>query len=147
MGAASRRAEDTSRARALRYAQLVVILTLPLISLLGASASLSGTTDIGGAVPVALTSVVLLVTGAANHDDRQYADPEAFDIHRTLDRPVGFGFGVHLCIGAALARLETRVAFDELLTRFPDFGIDESGVVRMRAGNVRGLANLPVLIG
>ena len=64
MGAASRRAEDTSRARALRYAQLVVILVLPLISLLGASASLSGTTDIGGAVPVALTSVVLLVTGA-----------------------------------------------------------------------------------
>jgi cytochrome P450 len=92
-------------------------------------------------------SRVLLVTGAANHDDRQYAEPEAFDIHRTLDRPVGFGFGVHLCIGAALARLETRVAFDELLTRFPDFGIDESGVVRMRAGNVRGLANLPVLIG
>jgi cytochrome P450 len=92
-------------------------------------------------------SRVLLVTGAANHDDRQYADPEAFDIHRTSDRPVGFGFGVHLCIGAALARLETRVAFDELLTRFPDFGIDESGVVRMRAGNVRGLANLPVRIG
>ena len=99
----------------------------------------------GTAIPK--DSRVLLVTGAANHDDRQYADPEAFDIHRTSDRPVGFGFGVHLCIGAALARLETRVAFDELLTRFPEFGIDESGVVRMRAGNVRGLANLPVRIG
>ncbi|HYC73456.1 SdpI family protein [Brevundimonas sp.] len=64
MGAASRRAEDPARARALRYAQFVVILTLPLVSLLAASASLSGTTDIGGAVPIALISLVLLLTGA-----------------------------------------------------------------------------------
>lgn len=64
MGAASRRTEDPARARALRYAQLVVILTLPLVSLLAASASLSGTTDIGGAVPMALISLVLLLAGA-----------------------------------------------------------------------------------
>jgi cytochrome P450 len=92
-------------------------------------------------------SRVLLITGAANHDDRQYVGPALFDIHRRFDRPVFFGFGVHLCIGAALARLETRIAFDELLDRFPEFGIDEAGIVRMRAGNVRGLANLPVLVG
>lgn len=64
MGAASRRTDDPARARALRYAQLVVVLTLPLVSLLAASASLSGTTDIGGAVPVALISLVLLLMGA-----------------------------------------------------------------------------------
>lgn len=64
MGVASRRTEDLARGRALRYAQLVVVLTLPLVSLLIASASLSGTTDIGGALPVALMSLVLLLLGA-----------------------------------------------------------------------------------
>lgn len=64
MGLAARRAEDPARARALRYAQLVVVLAVPLVALLGASASLSGATDIGGAVPMALTSVVLLLIGA-----------------------------------------------------------------------------------
>ncbi|MDZ4112625.1 MAG: SdpI family protein [Brevundimonas sp.] len=64
MGLASRRTDDPARARALRYAQLVVILSLPLVSLLAASASLSGTTDIGGAVPVALMSLVFLLIGA-----------------------------------------------------------------------------------
>lgn len=90
---------------------------------------------------------VILVTGAATHDEREYPDPEAFDIHRRIDRPVSFGFGVHLCLGAALARMETRIAFEELLARFPDFSIEESGVVRMRSSNVRGLAHLPIHIG
>jgi cytochrome P450 len=98
-------------------------------------------------VTIPKDSRVLLVTGAANHDDRQYADPERFDMHRATDRPVYFGFGVHLCIGAALARLETRIAFDEFLDRFPEFSIDESGISRMRASNVRGLANLPIVVG
>jgi len=60
----ARRADDPARARALRYAQLVVVLSLPLIALLGASASLSGLTSIGGAAPMAMTSLVLLLIGA-----------------------------------------------------------------------------------
>lgn len=64
MGMFARRASDPARARALRYAQLVVVLTLPLIALLGASASLSGLTDIGGVAPVALISLVVLLLGA-----------------------------------------------------------------------------------
>jgi uncharacterized membrane protein len=64
MGLAARRTEDPARSRALRYGQLVIVLSLPLISLLIASASLSGTTDIGGAVPVALMSVAILLIGA-----------------------------------------------------------------------------------
>lgn len=64
MGVAARRADDPARARALRYAQLVVVLSLPLVSLLIASASLSGLTDIAGALPVALISLVLLLIGA-----------------------------------------------------------------------------------
>jgi cytochrome P450 len=59
---------------------------------------------------------------------------------------VSFGFGRHLCLGASLARLETRVAFEELLKRFPDFGIDESGVERKVSVNVRGLSKLPLVV-
>lgn len=64
MALATRRTEDPARRRALGYAQLVVVLSLPLTSLLVASASLSGTTDIGGALPVALMSLVILLIGA-----------------------------------------------------------------------------------
>ena len=89
---------------------------------------------------------VILITGAANHDPRVYDDPELFDIHREITRPVGFGFGVHLCLGANLARLETRIAFEELLRRYPEWEIDEANVVRLRSGNVRGLAHLPIRV-
>lgn len=87
---------------------------------------------------------VVLITGSANHDERQYDQPELFDIHRKIVRPVTFGFGIHLCLGAALARLETRIAFEELLARFPDYEIDEPNVVRGGVAFFRGLTNLPV---
>ena len=59
---------------------------------------------------------------------------------------MSFGFGRHLCLGASLARLETRVAFEELLKRFPDFSIDETGVERRVSVNVRGLSKLPLVV-
>jgi cytochrome P450 len=90
---------------------------------------------------------VILVTGSAVHDERKYPDPDSFDIHRDIDRSVSFGFGRHLCLGASLARLETRVAFEELLKRFPDFSIDEAGVERKVNVNVRGLSKLPLVVG
>jgi cytochrome P450 len=89
---------------------------------------------------------VILITASAVHDERQYPDPELFDIHRDIDRHVSFGLGRHLCLGASLARLETRVAFEELLKRFPDFTFDENGVERAYASNVRGLAKLPLRV-
>ena len=89
---------------------------------------------------------VILVTGSAVHDERKYPDPDTFDIHRDIDRHVSFGFGRHLCLGASLARLETRVAFEELLKRFPDFSIDETGVERHVSVNVRGLSKLPLVV-
>ena len=87
---------------------------------------------------------VILVTGAANHDPRVYESPERFDIDRDHSRPLSFGFGVHLCLGANLARMETKVAFEELLARFPDWELEEDGIVRLRSGNVRGLGRLPI---
>jgi len=91
-------------------------------------------------------SRVILVTGAANHDDRVYEHPGLFDLHRTVDTTVSFGYGAHFCLGASLARLETRIIFDEFLDRFPDYGIATTGVTRMRSSNVRGLANLPITL-
>jgi cytochrome P450 len=91
-------------------------------------------------------SRVILLTGSAGHDERKYPDPELFDIHRDIDKHVAFGFGRHLCLGASLARLEIRVAFEELLKRFPDYEIDESGIERMYHSNVRGLSRLPLVI-
>ena len=87
---------------------------------------------------------VLLVTAAATHDDRVYRDPERFDIRREIGRQLGFGFGDHVCLGAPLARLETRVAFEELLRRYPTYEIVEDGVVRAYGTNVQGLKRLPV---
>jgi len=87
---------------------------------------------------------IVLLTAAATHDERRFADPELFDIHRQIERHVSFGFGAHLCLGAALARLETRIAFEELLQRFPDYGIAETGVERAYSGGVRGLRHCPL---
>jgi cytochrome P450 len=85
------------------------------------------------------------VTGAANHDDRVFEDPELFDIHRKIERHVAFGFGIHLCIGAALARLESRIAFEELLRRYPNYELTQP-MRRAYSSNVRGLSNLPILL-
>ncbi|HET6953189.1 MAG TPA: cytochrome P450 [Acidimicrobiales bacterium] len=90
-------------------------------------------------------SRVLLLMGAANHDEQVFTDPELFDIRRRFERPIVFGFGVHRCLGANLARLEARVAFEELLARFPDYDIDADGVERGPANQLRGLHHLPLL--
>ena len=96
-------------------------------------------------VTIPADSRVILVTGAAQHDDREFDEPELFDLHRDIERHVGFGFGSHLCVGAALARLETRVAFEELLARYPNYEIGEA-IVRAYSSNVRGLARLPIVL-
>lgn len=64
---------------------------------------------------------VLLLYPAANRDERAFADPDAFNVTRTENRHVAFGFGSHFCLGANLARLELRVLFEELLRRFPNY--------------------------
>ena len=82
-------------------------------------------------VTIPADSRVILITGAANHDERVFTDPEYFDIHREIERHVGLGFGIHLCVGAALARLETRIAFEELLARYPNYELRQP-MVRAR---------------
>jgi cytochrome P450 len=87
---------------------------------------------------------VFLITGAANRDEREYDDPDRFDIDREVGLRVGLGHGIHSCLGAALARLESRVAFDELRTRMPSYEVDESGLARVQMSNVAGFSNVPV---
>lgn len=86
---------------------------------------------------------VLLLTGSANHDERAFPDPERFDVDRQQLVPLGFGYGVHSCLGAALARLESRVALEEFVEAFPRFGIDETGLRRVHMSNVHGFSSVP----
>ena len=90
-------------------------------------------------------SVVLLLNASGNRDERQFPDGESFDIHRKIGHHLSFGYGVHFCLGAALARLEGRVALDEVLTRFPEWEIDTDSAVQARTSTVRGWEKLPVV--
>ena len=89
---------------------------------------------------------VLLLTGAANRDQRAYEDPDRFDIGRPPKLSVGFGHGIHSCLGAALARLESRVAFEEIAKRWPEYSVNEDGLRRVQMSNVAGYSNVPVTI-
>ena len=96
---------------------------------------------------IAEGSIMVLLNGSANRDERRFEDPDRFDIHRRVSRHLSFGYGIHLCLGAALARLEGRVALDEVLTRFPDWEVDSANAVQARTSTVRGWERLPVVIG
>ncbi|MGH2684040.1 MAG: cytochrome P450, partial [Actinomycetota bacterium] len=87
---------------------------------------------------------VLLLNASANRDDRRFPDGDRFDIHRKIDHHLSFGYGLHFCLGAALARLEGRVALDEVLQRFPEWDVDWAGAVQARTSTVRGWEKLPV---
>jgi cytochrome P450 len=97
----------------------------------------------GAIVPAG--SAMLCLSGSANRDDREYPDADRFDIHRETRPHLTFGRGIHHCLGAALARLEGRVALDEVLTRFPEWDVDWQNAKRVPTSTVRGWETLPVL--
>ena len=90
---------------------------------------------------------MLLLNSSANRDERRWADADRFDVHRESKQHLAFGYGIHFCLGAALARLEGRVALDEVLQRFPDWEVDWDDAVQARTSTVRGWEQLPVIIG
>ena len=87
---------------------------------------------------------VLLLFGSANRDERAFPDPDVFDIDRKPENQVAFGKGVHFCLGAALARMETRIALTALLKRVPNWDVDLDSAQRLRSGPIRGYTSLPV---
>lgn len=90
-------------------------------------------------------STVALLTGSAGRDERQWGpDADRFDVHRKVDRHLSLGYGAHFCLGAALARLEGRIALAETLVRFPEWEVDESGVEYVQTNTVRGPAASPI---
>lgn len=90
-------------------------------------------------------SAILLSLGSANRDPRRYDRPDEYDIGRS-DLHVTFGYGPHYCLGASLARLEGRVALDELLNRFPDWDVDHDAMRLAPTSTVRGWETLPVIL-
>jgi cytochrome P450 len=91
-------------------------------------------------------SVMLFLIGAANRDDRRHADGDTFDIHRKPGPHLTFGYGVHFCLGAALARLEGRIALEEVLARFPEWEVDLDHARLAPTSTVRGWETLPVFV-
>jgi cytochrome P450 len=96
----------------------------------------------GGTIPAG--SPTLLVTGAATRDPRAYDQPDAFDIRRGGATTLAFGYGAHSCLGSWLARLETRVALQQLRERWPRFDVDTDGLRRVTMSNVAGYSHIPV---
>jgi cytochrome P450 len=89
-------------------------------------------------------SIMVLINGSGNRDDRHFDDGDRFDIHRDIDHHLSFGYGLHFCLGAALARLEGRVALDEVLQRWTDWDVDWDNAKQAHTPNVRGWERLPV---
>jgi len=90
---------------------------------------------------------VMLVTGAATRDERAFPDPDVFDVRRKPSGfNLGFGYGAHSCLGAALARMEGRIALEVLLDRMPDYEVDHAALRRVNMTNVMGYSNVPVRV-
>ena len=90
-------------------------------------------------------SVMVVINGSGNRDDRKFENGDSFDIDRKIDHHLSFGYGIHFCLGAALARMEGRIALDEVLQRWPNgWEVDWDNAVQARTSTVRGWQTLPV---
>jgi cytochrome P450 len=107
----------------------------------------SSTSDVslhGMTIPAG--SAVLLINGSASRDERVFPDPDRFDIDRVrkFGYNLNFGYGIHSCLGAALARMEARIALEALLELIPSYDVDRAGLRRVNMTNVCGWSNVPV---
>ena len=91
-------------------------------------------------------SPILLLMASANRDPRRYENPDAYDIRRDDIQHLTFGYGLHFCLGANLARLEGRVALDELLNRWPEWDVDYDNIKLAPTSTVRGWERMPLFV-
>ncbi|MEZ4279186.1 MAG: cytochrome P450 [Myxococcota bacterium] len=96
----------------------------------------------GATIPAG--SEVRLLWGAANRDEREFERPDAFEIERPIRRHLAFGHGIHFCLGAGLARLEARIAFEEILARWPEHEIELDALERLPSLWVRAWERVPI---
>jgi cytochrome P450 len=92
-------------------------------------------------------SAMMLLVASANRDEQHWDDAERFDIHRTINQQLTFGIGPHYCLGAALARLEGRIALAEILKRFPKWQVDWDHAALSSTSTMRGWETLPITVG
>jgi cytochrome P450 len=92
-------------------------------------------------------SKMLLLNGSGNRDERHFDDADRYDITRRIDRHLSFGYGAHFCIGAALARLEGRVALEATFERLGPWRVDDDGLEMVHTSTVRGFAKVPLVFG
>ena len=97
-------------------------------------------------VDIAAGRRILLLLGSANRDENVFVEPETYDLDRRTQDLISFGSGRHFCMGAALARMEARVALTEVLTRVKDYAVEPAGIERVHSINVRGFAALPTTV-
>jgi cytochrome P450 len=105
------------------------------------------TTDVeyyGQTVPAG--SAITFIVASANRDERRWENGESFDIHRPIAQHLTLGIGTHYCLGAALARLEARVALEEVLLRFPTWEVDWEKASLSSTSTVRGWGTLPISV-
>jgi cytochrome P450 len=91
-------------------------------------------------------SKVALLTGSAGRDERKYEEPDRFDIRRHIELHLGFGYGIHFCLGATLARVEGRIALEETLAAFPEWQVDHDHAELLYTHTVRGYKRLPIRV-
>src|SRR4051812_38170578 len=91
-------------------------------------------------------SAILLLMASANRDPRRFENPDVYDVLRDDMQHLTFGYGVHFCLGASLARLEGRVALDELLNRWPEWDIDYDNIALAPTSTVRGWERMPLIV-
>jgi cytochrome P450 len=91
-------------------------------------------------------NALLIMLASANRDERHFERPDRFDIHRKPGGHLTFGRGAHFCVGAPLARLEGRVALEEVLKRFPEWQVDLANARRSRTSTVRGWDSMPAIV-
>jgi cytochrome P450 len=104
--------------------------------------SVQESTYSGVTIPAGFPTI--LITGSALRDDRFFEQPDVFNVDRTPTLQLGLGYGIHSCLGAALARMESRIAVEELAKRWPTYEVDEAGLARVQMSNVAGYSNVPM---
>jgi len=91
-------------------------------------------------------SAMLFVVASGNRDERRWPDAGRFDVHREIGSHLAFGYGIHFCLGAALARLQGRIALEEILARFPEWEVDLDRAHLASTSTVRGWETLPARV-